>query len=405
MPRQKLCKRILVLVVFYLCILFFSGCNTLRSTEVSNDSNIATPTVTISTEDITLDNDKCVTPFDDLSTLSLDGSLYLQIFDSIEETTNTNSNMVFTATENLTYSYSLGGFFSSPDFTKAAFTEVDSKDGQYYVNVYLINEGLPQLLDSSLFNNMVLIDWFDNDRLIFSPKEKEDMTIYLYSIDTNAFEKIPFTYTDLYPSKFLNWSWNGGKPPLPIYNPQFSHVIYMGYQSGLGYTIRQMNTKEILWGSQVPNPGNKPVWSHDGKQIYIIKQVDPGKNEEIFSIDLDGIVNQLTGLSNIYNKTELSGIYLSPDGNSIAFWLYTKNDEEEKYNHLAILDLPTKVVTEYCYNKGGGPIYWSPNGNQLAFEISDYLGGNIETIVLDLQKYLAVKMTNNKTPIGWLANP
>ena len=209
----------------------------------------------------------------------------------------------------------------------------------------------------------------------------------------------------LYPVQLLNWSWNGGKPPLPIYNPQLSHVIYLGYQSGLGFTMRQMSTGEILWGSQVSDPGNKPVWSRDGQQVYIIKQKDPGRNEEVFSIDKNGKESQLTYLSSIYPQTGISGIYPSRDGNSIAFWLYTKDDKVEKYKHLAILDLTTKAVTEYCYNKGGGPIFWSPNGNQLAFDISNYSGGDLRTIVVDLSNNIAVKVSNNETPIGWLVNP
>jgi Tol biopolymer transport system component len=373
---------------------------------VSVENKIATQTISLSTDDIFLKGEKCFTPFDDFSKLFLDGSLYFLESDSIEAIVNNSMTAVFTTTTNPTFSYSMGGFFSSPDYTKAAFSEIDAKDGQYYMKVYILHKGVIELIDNPVFDNMVLIDWFDNDRLIFSPRDKQDVTIYLYNISTNTSEEISFPYSDLYPLNQLNWSWYGGKSPLPIYNQQLTYVLYLSsYNSGLGFAIRNIKSGDKIWEDYVSDPGTKPEWSSNGKFVYIVTQKEAEVNQEIFSIDITGHKKQLTDLSSIYSQTGISGIYPSPDGTYIAFWLYTKNDEEEKYLHLAVLDLNKNNVTEYCYNKGGGPIFWSPNGKQLAFVINDYLGGELHTIVFDLINNSALNISNNQTPIGWLVNP
>ncbi|MBN2116318.1 MAG: hypothetical protein JW730_07100 [Anaerolineales bacterium] len=159
-----------------------------------------------------------------------------------------------------------------------------------------------------------------------------------------------------------------------------------------------------------------PLWSLDQKEIYVA-MVDKWDNSnprnfiyDFFSFNQDGQVRQLTDFGASFADTRIGDVSLSPDGRKIAFWLQLRPSLQEE-QQLAVLDLETQQVTDYCvpgslHLDAPSPI-WSLDSRYLAVQ-NQYEPNAGRVILVDTQQKWAVQLTEivpNGWPAGWMAEP
>lgn len=171
----------------------------------------------------------------------------------------------------------------------------------------------------------------------------------------------------------------------------------------------------------LPGRGKLPKWSPDGSELAIIRtQADSSKDiiwDEFLFLSRDGSdVKQLSYPTTVSKRINIEDYSWSPDGNHIAFWLRTATSTSTTAQNpfeLAVLDLTTNVITNYCvagtstieYEMYTDPvnIIWSPDGTQLLIvRYSDDQKKNTDEIIVDLTNKTAYKVAENMQPIGWM---
>jgi WD40 repeat protein len=204
------------------------------------------------------------------------------------------------------------------------------------------------------------------------------------------------------------------------YNPSLTRAVYPSHP-GIVNANGQYG-EIILWDMQTNqaitslssknNPyGGEPVWSPIGDEfIMTLQDIDLSKDtlfDELYLVSQDGQQTRISNLSVYYTKLLAIKKYrLSPDASRIAFWLRYGWVEYFDKNQLAILDLETLQVTNYCIDGAMGDNYpvWSPDGRQLIVEgriDKDHIG----TILVDLDKKIAFRIAGYFRPVGWMVSP
>jgi Tol biopolymer transport system component len=157
----------------------------------------------------------------------------------------------------------------------------------------------------------------------------------------------------------------------------------------------------------------RPIWSPDGQQVFVsvisqINSANPGNEiDNLFSFGQDGQVRQLTNFNESSMDVKIGTASISPNGGMIAFWLKLQ-PSSYKDQQLAVLDLATNRVTNYCIPgdqiSGGvsAPI-WSPDSRYLAVE-NAYEANASKVILVDIVQGWAAQIAENLTPAGWMAN-
>jgi hypothetical protein len=169
------------------------------------------------------------------------------------------------------------------------------------------------------------------------------------------------------------------------------------------YVLSTVNTKSTLWSRIVHNPTNRPQWSPTQDKVLIAIPEDSPSEFEFYSINQNGQETKLSNFSSIYRSTYIDGFSWSPDGQSIGFWLDGRDDKNEYNPRFAILDLITNKTKDYCIGQGGGSIFWSPSGNQVAFKVVDKDNPELRySVVVDIQRNIAVKLSDQEYPVGWV---
>ena len=96
---------------------------------------------------------------------------------------------------------------------------------------------------------------------------------------------------------------------------------------------------------------------------------------------------------------------LSPDETRIAFWLSIEDEDNPIDHELAVLNVESGEVTNYCITGNRTPI-WSPDGRQIA--ITQYNKGVLDFMIVDIEEGIAYDITEqeNVRIEGWLvSNP
>jgi hypothetical protein len=136
--------------------------------------------------------------------------------------------------------------------------------------------------------------------------------------------------------------------------------------------------------------------------------------EDLFSLNQDGQVRQLTDFGAFFAEIHIVGISLSPDGTKIAFWLRAR-PSPYKERQLTVLDLATLQVTNYCIPGQSqdyvSPVWsspiWSLDSRYLA-ALNQYEPNAGRAILVDTQQGWAAQVAElipNGWPAGWMALP
>ena len=158
--------------------------------------------------------------------------------------------------------------------------------------------------------------------------------------------------------------------------------------------------------------GSSPEWNKDGDYFITSGSVEEENipyyewSEDLFLVQTDGVIKNLTNLAVKYHSI-VSGYALSPDENRVAFWLNFRKSNNWGWR-LAILDMETGALSNYCTNMGRGYTphapFWSPDGNYLLF--SSYDSPNYlhtwSVSILDKENRNSMEISQTAWPDGWL---
>ena len=199
-----------------------------------------------------------------------------------------------------------------------------------------------------------------------------------------------------------------------LYNSSLEYAIYPRLENdGYVYLVlwdRQTNRVLAKIKHSAKSFDYHPIWSPDQTQLYVaaIDKWDESKPDDFvydfFSLNKDGQVIQLTDFRAISDNVYIGYSSLSPNGKKIAFWLQLGSSKEQ----LAILDLDTKQVTDYCisgsYQNGAGSPVWSLDSRYLAIQ-NQYEPNAGQVILIDTKQGWAAQVAEtipNGWPAGWL---
>jgi hypothetical protein len=395
-------KQRYVLVLLLLAILS-NGClasPTLPSVVIESSTPAALSSVV---------TESCLSVENDISLIQIEDNLILSGNESYILGSNASLETPLPTNQNEPYYSDISNILISPNHEKVAYVETHYKDvsgNLTYVDErlkVLLNDGKELKVDKWQPDVDNLIEWFDNDWLLISSTDTRDGTIILLNPVTNERRRISPPISDIYNLDPIPWYQSPN--PLPIYNSSMSLMFYLrNSNGGMEYALYDLTKEDVLWSRSVHNPTNRPQWSPNQDRVLIAIPENSPSDFEFFSIDQDGQEMRLSDFSSVYRSTYIGGFYWSPNGQNIGFWLDGRDDKNEFNPRFAILDLITKQTKDYCIGQGGGPIFWSSSGNQVAFKIIDKDNPELwHTIVVDIQRNIAVKIVDQAYPVGWMS--
>jgi hypothetical protein len=266
-----------------------------------------------------------------------------------------------------------------------------------------------------------MIDWYDDEHLMF------DENNYTDSLDRES--PGPFVVYNPFTQKTVAMLSSRVLPDAPFYSPgipswgghYYSQMVLSPDHKSIAYLQAPLQLgfynydEQKLISSIDPNTSDfgPPDWSQDGTFFVVDVDVDTRPyygfvGKEFFLANINGDVERLTYLANTYEKVEISGFQLSPDGKTIAFNLLT--DETDSEFRVAIFDLETKnlVVFENLvsfkfpdYNPCRPPV-WSPTSTQFMATIYKDDGEGFRTVLVDIEDGFIIELAEDVKPVGWM---
>lgn len=300
---------------------------------------------------------------------------------------------------------------------------IDARRGEVIV---VNSDGEERVSIPAADNWFEILDWIDENNILVGsmPLTKAgtwyppSSTIVLNLLSA-AQTEFPPNYPDSY--KYISGPPNFGRYGYSItaYDPTFSYVVYpYSTDSDEGIVLWDIKSNRQLAKLGAFYPWNEPAWNHGGSSFVISLQPKYTSSDgrliykntteefpytggsELFKVDIDGKINQLTYLTTKYMAEEQSYVW-SQDDKFIAFWLKNENEEWD----LATLDVETGEIRAYCVGDDGGsyPIFWSSDGNQLISTIKNS-SDERRIVFIDFQEKQTILIPHAEIAIGWLTN-
>jgi hypothetical protein len=214
--------------------------------------------------------------------------------------------------------------------------------------------------------------------------------------------------------------WSG---PYLIFNPDMTQVVYpelVNHEDGFLVTLWDLETNQpVVKVITQDTFGGMPIWLPGGEKFLIglrtdIEHIDFAN--DFFLVSREGQIQQLTRFKDDYKTVNISHSYsLSPNGHLVAFWVAVQPDSLED-DRLAVLDLETGLVTNYCIP--GGPFannaaldnsespIWSPDSTQMLVVSRDPEDSSIRRVILvDVAEGFAAQIATEVEPVGWMVAP
>ncbi len=261
--------------------------------------------------------------------------------------------------------------------------------------------------------------WLDNEHLLVKqdppdPYVPQITGLTLLNPFTNEQQDLAPDFRDLYNLGFLpDWR----RISETVYDPTLDLVVYPRLTNdGEDVVLEDLIHNKILARiSPVATPHAVPIWSPDGSRFVIANATiyigaEGPQDFELYSINRDGEITQLTNLNAYYARTFISDYRWSPDGLYIVFSLEGWRGESTiSASSWAVLNTKTMEVTNYCIEPYihlfTGP-FWSPNSKQLVVEASNpENSGKSRLVVVDIENNSAVQVADNVIPYGWMVAP
>jgi hypothetical protein len=268
-------------------------------------------------------------------------------------------------------------------------------------------------------------DWLDSQRLVewkFNSPALPDVT--LVNPFTGERQELPtdfpyFIFDEVnYGVNFPDWG-----AELLVFNPTLTRLVYpemVNHEGGFPVTLWDLETNQPVARLVTRDYfGGNPFWLPDGKQFLIGTRTDHEDQHfanEFFLVNQDGQVRQITHFTDELKTVEINHRYsLSPNGRYFAFWITVQPGPYDD-DRLAVLDIETGSVTNYCipgdpFQLGysadslSAPI-WSPDSTQLLVTNRDPQTTTTSRVVLvDIMKGWAAQIAGDVEPVGWMLAP
>jgi len=140
---------------------------------------------------------------------------------------------------------------------------------------------------------------------------------------------------------------------------------------------------------------------------------NPGSSKnELFVVDLNGKLTQLTNLEKYFPNEEIGNLSWSSNSRYIAFWMLPDFNDMST-SHLLLTDITTKETTDFCIpgTQGIGNVpdfdygrlpapKWSLDNRYLAFT-SLTNEGTIQTVIVDVVEKTAYLISKVMRLEGW----
>lgn len=306
----------------------------------------------------------------------------------------------------------------SPDRRKYALRDrnddqikVFSSSGQILATI------LPEIYPWSLSQ------WLDNEQLVLSvnqPLAGTDYIVYPRDIVVvnpfvNNYRRLVSDYPDIDQANNRTM-WEGGYTT--VYDSTLSRVVYAASidedysgHHGLGYVLLNMDNQEKLAQIVTGNFSATPKWSPDGSKFIVSEWWDEGL---FYLVTRDGkitrIVNSDADAASKETYRYPSFYSWSPDGRYIAFWLEALDKDNAGHAILTIMNTITGETTDTGILAGhveAGlfdayvPV-WSPDGKNVVTIANRKENGTFDTVLVDLERRVVMKIDESLSPIGWL---
>lgn len=259
----------------------------------------------------------------------------------------------------------------------------------------------------------------NNDLLIVRYEQETPSSIYLKYPPTVSLVN-PFTgeaknlapdYPDI-DKEVMITSWPWSPSSITIYHPNLDRVIYPSPFDDGGIVLYDILGQQKLATIRAYDwRRHPPAWSPDGSKFIFMG------DDGFYLVTYDGKVSKLTTMNSVHrsetDKLNYKAEYYSwsPNNRSVATWIYSPGSEQRT---LVLLDTLTGEITDYCISAGYDPRdvrtppspIWSPDGKSLV-AATNYQSGEYtnDILLLDLEKNIGYKISENNFPVGWLVSP
>ena len=229
----------------------------------------------------------------------------------------------------------------------------------------------------------------------------------IYNPFTRDSKLIPPDYPNISVWRSISWP-----ETQTVYDPSLRYVVYVTNPDSTGISDvilwRIQDKKELarLKHLVVLRNNNAPLWSLNGQEFLIDAKLEGHLSFELYTIKLDGEVEQLTNFEHFMPQQhiELWDYSWSGDGRYIAFWYDIDNQGDYQ---LAILDTSNSQISNLCLSSKwhDAPI-WSPDNKQFLVNIvneNDDLDKN-HVLLIDFQNESFAEIATGVLAEGWLSS-
>ncbi|PKN93827.1 MAG: hypothetical protein CVU44_08405 [Chloroflexi bacterium HGW-Chloroflexi-6] len=289
----------------------------------------------------------------------------------------------------------------SPDRKTLAFTGLNRATSKWEL-VLADTAGKRQIVAWSDDERFYFQGWLNNHQLVV----RQSSVYIIVDPYQNLQEK-------LNPAEFPDFDTYNERQFFVAFDPLLEKAIYKYGDS----ILLDLNTMKIL--ARIQDGYDRiPIvaWLPSGERAAVvgtlnIKEKSFFPPDEIFIVERDGQVEQLTHLYEIFGRGfEIDHLSWSPDGTKIAFGGSISDRSDESI--VTVVDVLSGKMLNYCALNIFGdnsslhisaPV-WSPDGKQFLVEHL-YQGGSSVLWVVDANENVAFIIAENQSPIGWTTAP
>ena len=252
------------------------------------------------------------------------------------------------------------------------------------------------------------IKWLDNQRFVYNMWNAKTITPIYPIIVINPFTGVTQTLNSDYPNLVPKvWGMAGTMHfvnSTVVYDASLDLVVYPETNNNGEFVVLWDKNAQVALARvrDLGDFGHTPLWLPD-ESGYVIAVRNTQENDEWFMVSREGRVHQLTHFADSLSQTNIESASISPDGRYLAFWLESVPSSFPGYN-LAIIDLETQQVTDYCIPGSSEAIikpFWSPDSQYIVVGSID-VAKQLQVILIAPFARWAARIADDFTPYGWM---
>lgn len=305
-------------------------------------------------------------------------------------------------------------FFISPDHRRLAYTSYTNSISSSGTEKLVVTDVKHQFVKNIPWEKdwTFFFGWLDNNHLMVTKASEGEWvpSLVILGLSDNSRRELKSEYPGFDNVNYLNWQFNR-----VIYDATLSFAFYPSYEErSSSMTLFDITNNKVVTEILVAGSKTKqPEWSPDGQYLAVAGTVSQRKpdevgyienyNQELLLLDKNGNTTRLTRFADKHDEVRIGNLSWSPDGEKIAFWFSLGESREEK---LAVIDLETNLVTNYCitgsYQGFSMKPVWSPDGKIVVVNSKQSKGEPTRVIWVDTNNAQGDIMGEGILVEGWL---